>query len=730
MPDSALVGEADPAQAQTAPTAAPAADADKESREAALIARYEADLKIPSKLSKWFKAFQADRDYVNDGCMLLDAEDAVGTNHILRNQYLLTATIAARDPQIVWRPAEQVYPDVPPQMDPMTGAISAPRPGEAPQYLVDFGRTLTIVVKQILQECRFRQRLRGSVQDVETNNLIWVKINQQMDVKRDPIGNYRVNDQQNTFALYRYYQQQIAAGDIKPDSAEMEKYKQLTETVRQYLVAELTSQMQVTPIEAPIDPMTGVPGMQPPDPRQLQLEALQAGGEIPSTLTPNVPYYVGFTTDFLLPDDVRVDWRITRPEDVYDSREIKHRVRMNRKEVAVKYKLTDEQIKLIPAFQKNTKDNVDSVSATDVDYEARQNLDDCSSGDETSVWEVWDRETNRVNVFIPGYKKLLDSYTPTAVWRNWFPFIPILFNRTTGRFVGVSSTALQRPAQEEINLFRTHDRHAKKAAFPRILVKKGAFRKGEKMKYQNSKPYQVIELESVEEVKKAIYETAPVAYNGQLYDTSRAEMDLQKMAGVSTVAGGVTGASDSATEVVTAQQGVDKLADFKSGILDDAILDVGVCIADIGLQILPLQNVMAKAGPGAVWPVVDKETIYRQLKLEVTAGSMGAPDTEKRLGYWKEMFGLATACGMRAKGPELLDVVSRDTGIYEGLSRYFEAAPIAMPDMGGEGGGDTSNKPKGSPGPGSKQGEGGGNPGPTQNRPMTVDNIPGPKPGR
>jgi hypothetical protein len=295
----------------------------------------------------------------------------------------------------------------------------------------------------------------------------------------------------------------------------------------------------------------------------------------------------------------------------------------------------------------------------------------------------------------------------------------------------VSSTALQRPAQEEINLFRTHDRHAKKAAFPRILVKKGAFRKGEKMKYQNSKPYQVIELESVDEVKKAIYETAPVAYNGQLYDTSRAEMDLQKMAGVSTVAGGVTGASDSATEVVTAQQGVDKLADFKSGILDDVILDVGVCIADIALQILPLQNVMAKAGPGAVWPVVDKETIYRQLHLDVTAGSMGAPDTEKRLNFWKELVGgILPALGLRGK-PELVNVISRDTGIYEGLSRYVEMAPpMSMPGTGGPGGGDTSNKPKGPTGPGSQQGAGGGNPGPSQNRPMTVDNIPGPKPGR
>lgn len=695
-------------------------------KEAALIADYERDLKVPSKLSKWFKAFQRDRDYVNDECMLLDAEDAVGTNHILRNQYLLAATIAARDPQIVWRPGEQIYPDNPPQLDPMTGMVSAPTPGEAPKYLVDFGRTLTIVVKDVLKKNRFRQRLRGAVQDIETNNLVWIKINQQMDVKRDPIGNYRVNDQQNTFALYRYYQQQVASGEISADSAEMERYTELTETVRTYLQAELQDQIQMSPMAPQLDPMTGLPAP-PPDPRQMQLDALKAGTPIPSSLVPNIPYYVGFTTDFLLPDDVRVDWRITRPEDIYDARKLYHRVRMTRKEVGVKFGLTDEQLKQIPCFQKEAKDT--NGSNVDVDYESRQNLDDSSTGAETSVWECWDRDLNYVCVFIPGYKKMLQKYTPTAVWRNWFPFIPALFNRTTGRFVGISSTALQRPAQEEINLFRTHDRHAKKAAFPRILVKKGAFRKGEKLKYQNSRPYQVIELESVDEVKKAIYETQPVAYNGQLYDTSRAEMDLQKMAGVSTVAGGVTGSSDSATEVVTAQQGVDKLADFKSGMLDDVILDVGTCIADIGLQILPLNTVMAIAGPGAVWPVVDKETIYGRLHLDVTAGSMGAPDTEKRLKFWKEMFGLATAAGMRPKGPELLDVVARDSGIYEGLSRYFEVAPMPMPGM-DEGGGDTSNKPKGPTGPNSKQGQGGGNPGPTQNRPMSVDNLTGPKPGR
>lgn len=714
--------------APAAASAAPVTDPNEDARQAALIAQYESDLKVPSKLSKWFKAFQKDRDYVNDECMLLDAEDAVGTNHILRNQYLLTATIAARDPQIVWRPGDQIYPDQPPSIDPMTGMISGPKPGEAPKYLTDFGRTLTIVVKDTLRKNRFRQRLRGAVQDIETNNLVWIKVNQQMDVKRDPIGNFRVNDQQNTFALYRYYQEQVTNGDIGPDSAEMAKYLQLTETVRTYLTAELQQQIQMAPMAPQIDPMTGL-SVAPPDPRQMQMDALKAGtGQpIPSALAPNVPFFVGFTTDFLLPDDVRIDWRITRPEDVYDARQIMHRVRMTRKEVVTKFKLTPEQAKLIPTFQKEAKDT--NGSNVDHDYAARQTLEDAQTGDETSVWEVWDRETNRVNVFIPGYKKFLDSYTPTAVWRHWFPFIPALFNRTTGRFVGISSTALQRPAQEEINLFRTHDRHAKKAAFPRILVKKGAFRKGEKMKYQNSRPYQVIELESVDEVRKAIYETQPVAYNGQLYDTSRAEMDLQKMAGVSTVAGGVTGASDSATEVVTAQQGVDKLADFKSGVLDDVILDVGTCIADISLQIMPLNNIMAIAGPGAVWPVVDKETIYGMLHLEVTAGSMGAPDTQKRLGFWKEMFGLATACGMRPKGPEIMDVVARDTGIYEGLSRYFEAAPMGMEP--GAPGGDTSAGPaKGPTGPNSQQGQGGGNPGPEAKRPLGPENISGPKPGR
>lgn len=704
-----------PTDTATAPTAPTPPDASEKS----LVAEYTESLKIPTQLQKWFKAFEVDREYVNDKCMEVDAEDAVSTNHILRNQYLLSATIASRDADITWRPEDRMYP---PALDPMTGM---PSPGVAPDYLTDFGRTMTILIRGMLKENRFRQRLRGAVQDVETNNLVWIKVKQQVNYKTDPLGNTRFNDQLDNYALYEHMRGQIAAGEIAEDSAEMNKFKQLEQTVRQYLISGLQQDLVENPPTPPmVDPMMGMQMLPPSDPREIQLQQLESGTEIPSTLVPEVPKYIGIGLDFIAPDDVRVDWRITRPEDIYSARDIKHRVRMTVKEIGSKYGLSAEELKLLPAC-KNKGSSTDP-SAT---YDAQQQLDDSLMGEEVSVWEVWDRTLNRVNVFIPGYEKLLHSYTPTATWRHWFPFILILFNRTTGRMVGVSSTALQRPAQEEMNLFRTHDRHAKKACFPRILVKKGVFRGGEKNKYQNSRPYEVIELHSVEDVKKAIHETTPLAYNGQLYDISRAEMDLQKMAGVSTVAGGVVGTADSATEVVTAQNGVDLLAKFKAGMLDDAIHDVGQCMADIAVQIMPQKNVVARCGPGAVWPPVDIETLYFNLGIELTNGSTGQPDTQKRLEFWDKAAAIITAMGGRPK-PELLNVIGRDTGIHENLSRYFDIMPVPMPGAPGAPGSTGPSAPIGGPplSLGPQQGVGGGAPPPGPgNAPKTVDNIPGPK---
>jgi hypothetical protein len=730
MPDVLDEPGAPPENANATPADSSAA------ADAALIQEYTQETDIPAPLEKWYRSFDSDRKYVNNDCMALDAQDAVGTNHILRNQYTLMSMLNSRDADIrvniedaVWAPEPEMATDPLtglPQIDPMTGqpAIIGELPGSAPPELVKLARTSEVLAKRLLKESRFRQQLAGAIQDVETNSIMFVKVNQQEDLKKDPLGNLRFNDQQDNYALYASWQAKVLAGDIQPGTAEMARFTALEATVRTYLAATLRQQIVDEPgIPMPaMDPMTGAPVVDPmtgmaqmaPDPREVQAQGIEAGTQpiTPNDL-PEVASWIGLPIDFVQPEDIRFDWSITRPEDFWRSKRIQHRVYGDKDETVAKYALTPEEAKaLSPVGATNNS----TTSASGDPSSRDEQLTSKAIGKQVELWECWDRQTNCVYVYAKGLTRFLAKYTPRVVWRMWFPFIPFLFNRVTGRLTGISSTTLQRPAQEEVNLMRTLDRHAKKASFPRILVKRGAFSRGEARKYKNALPYEVIELDMPDEISAAVKETATAPYNPQLTDSSRAEMDLQRMAGVSLVSGGAVGVSNSATETATAQQGTDALADYRRGTIEDLYTDVATCLLDMAHTLFPEPNVKALAGPGAFWPPTNREALWRQLHLTVKAGSTGRPDAEKAQAQLAVLAQMAKNFGLTAKGPEIMDEVAREMGRFEGISRFFQIAPVPMMGPAGASGG----PPPSLPGLDSEQGEGGGG-----GKPM--DGAPGPE---
>jgi len=701
---------------------------DMESDDAKLIMAYAEETKIPAPLEKWYRAFENDRRYVNTTCMALDAEDAVATNHILRNQYTIMAMLNSRDAGIRIGIDDAVWPDVPvmavdpmtgmPLLDPMTGMpipTGQTHPGGPPPELEKFTHTQEVLAKKLLRETRFRQQLAGAIQDIETSAVMFAKVNQQEDFHRDPLGNFRFDDQQDNFALYRHWAAKVAEGEIEPDTAEFVRFKQLESTVREYLTTMLQQDMAANPLpDVPVvDPMSGMPAfdamgtpmMQPQeDPRMAQVTALGAGEPVDLSLVPEVPRYVGFPIDFIHPEDIRFSWEITRMEDFFRSPRVQVRVVMTRDKAAAKFNLTPEEAKKLP--DASTIQNTVQTTGESDPSSRDGDLDEKSMDKKVELWECYDRETNKVNVYAKGFPRFLSSITPRVVWRNWIPIIPLMFNRVSGRAIGISSTTLQRPAQEEINTARTMDRHAKKACFPRILVRRGVFARGEASKYKRAMPYEVIELETPDELSNAIKETQPLPYNPALTDTSRAQFDLQRMSGTSLVAGGAVGVSSSATETATAQQGMDALIDYRRGLIEDFYQDIVTCLLDLATAVLPEENVKALCGPGAVWPQLEREAMWRQMHVKIEVGSTGRPETDKHLGWMTTMTQIARNLGMVAQGPEVLDFLSKNTGIYENISKYFQVAPAAP--MGGGMPPNTGGPPPSTPKIDSKQGEGGG----------------------
>jgi len=697
-----------------------------ESDDAKLIMAYAEETKIPVPLEKWYRAFENDRRYVNTTCMALDAEDSVGTNHILRNQYTVMAMLNSRDADIRISVDEAVWPDVPvmatdpmtgmPLLDPVTGTpvpTGQVDPGGAPPELGKWAMTQQILAKKLLREARFRQQLAGAIQDVETAAVMFAKVNQQEDYNRDPLGNFRFDDQQDNFALYRHWADKVASGDIEPETAEYTRYKQLEATVREYLVTMLQQDIETNPLPpVPVlDPMTGgvvvdffgAPMTQPQeDPRTAQIQALgDPESPVDLAMVPEIPRYVGFPIDFIHPEDVRFSWDITRMEDFYRAPRVQVRVRMTRDKAAAKYNLTPEEAKKLPEV--STIQNTYSQTWESDPSSRDGDLDEKAMDKKVELWECYDRETNRVSVYARGFPRFLSSITPRVVWRNWIPIVPLMFNRVTGRAIGISSTTLQRPAQEEINTNRTLERHAKKACFPRILVRRGIFARGEAAKYKRALPYEVIELETPDELSGAIRETQPLPYNPSLTDNSNAQFDLQRMSGTSLVAGGAVGVSNSATETATAQAGSDALMEYRRGLIEDFYQDVVTCLLDLAAAVLPEENYKALCGPGAVVPQVQREALWRQMQVKIEVGSTGRPNAEKELKIMTAAAQMARGMNLEPQGPEILDFFFKNAGVYENISKYFQKmpTPMGMPPS-------TGGAPPSPPKLDSKQGQGGG----------------------
>jgi hypothetical protein len=140
---------------------------------------------------------------------------------------------------------------------------------------------------------------------------------------------------------------------------------------------------------------------------------------------------------------------------------------------------------------------------------------------------------------------------------------------------------------------------------------------------------------------------------------------------------------------------------------------------------LPEENVKALCGSGAFWPPTDRQTFWRNTSVKIRAGSTGKPDIDKRLAWATNIVQLASALGLQPQGPQILDEITRDSGIFTGLSKFFQMAPMPSPNMGGPGGppkpGGAGGPPRSPPGIDSQQGQGGG----TGNKPM--QDAPGPQ---
>lgn len=643
--------------------------------DAAKIAEFSTWLEVPDRVKPILDQAQGLRDWMQD-VLMKDAEDTCVTHHTLRYLQADLAMLTATDPQANFKPRQKFWG--PPGM-----------PNVCPPEVTRFSETIEYIVNFFAQQGKLRDAINAAARDAKTVRAGWVKLIWRDDPDRTPTGALVHDEYLNSCFRFKYLRDQYRDGEFGKDSPNYTSMMELDRYMRGEIVKQYRQQMSQDPQQAAqvmaVDSQEGIDVMLSVNPVAGRISELLRGKEIDDDEIDTAPRFMGFDFDVIDIEDMRMDWSIDRPEFYQRSRRMAFRSRHKPQEIIERWKLTDEQATCLPAVDEeptHSGDQDDKHRDTASASEAGQSS---VSDGKIDVWEVWDADDRCVYVMIDGVDFFLNKYTPRNVGPNWFPFFQYWFNEMSGFPYAPSDVELLMPLQDEINSIRSHARDYRKAAMPRLFIAKGAMTDDEKARFENSHPFQVIEVQKPDDINKTLFPFKGIDYNPALVTTAEPMMDMQLVAGMPAAGLGGMGSSKLATEVSFASQQLKTQQDRKMFMFTKQTAAIMWEMAHIVIRSLPYENALEIVGPGLQFPMTldEREALMAETWLSVKVSPTGKPDTEKEVNQLMTVSGILREHGVVLDGVWLCTELSR---LMEGSTDWTNAIKMQDPFSAGPGG--------------------------------------------
>lgn len=607
------------------------------------IARMEASMSRPSSLKDVLQGMDSNRRYIHTTAQMPEVPGGVSSNYLLRYQSIHMAQLFARDPEVRARVRKKM------------GLMSE----TTKKMLVDFGKTTELLVEAFTNDAGLRSIVSGAIQEADTTAAIIIKRRWCEDLTRDPVGTTRLTDLQVMIAEVRRLleKRQKLGESVFDEGPEGLKLRQMSDDIQTTLNEEAWREAAYpsATMEAVADPTTGQMTVQEMpisypvenDPRKFKWTAdLPTPEELDA-----IPQLRRFEFDIVYMEDFGVDPAIVQPEKFYSAGFMWHVSWMTEPEIRRAFSL-DPECDLIGGMASAPESSTAWLNSgffeTDAsDMGAREGLDDVMKGERYAVVEYHDALTRRVYHWIRGSRRMLRNELATATSKRFFPFYMLQFNRVSGRLIGVSNVDLGRSLQDEINLARTWKRQAKRGAYNRYVAENGLFDPQEMQKLEECPPEGVITTQKAVADIKSKMMTITGSYNAEVHDVTEEKSELGTMMGAANTSVGITqDGSDSATEAALANQGQDVLTAYHRWILETQVLTpIYQDCAEVLVQALPEENAKAIAGPGAVWPALNREQLWQNLTLEVEGGSTAMPNVVQEKANLEWMAGIIASTG-------------------------------------------------------------------------------------
>lgn len=263
--------------------------------------------------------------------------------------------------------------------------------------------------------------------------------------------------------------------------------------------------------------------------------------------------------------------------------------------------------------------------------EGRHDKGDSSAQHFFRVWETYSRADGLVYVTCDGYEDFLqEPAQPDSFTERFWPWYPLTFNDVYAddTIFPPSDVRLIRDMQTELNRARQGLREHRRANRPKTAVAAGMLSDEDKAKLQSHPANAVIELEALapgQAIEQVLQPFKNPPIDPALYDTNPSFEDILRTVGVQEAnLGGTSGST--ATETSIAESS--RMSSLSSNVdeLDGMLTEMARNGGQILLSEVTRETVQQVVGEGAVWPEFDRDTVAREIYLEVEAASTGRPN--------------------------------------------------------------------------------------------------------
>jgi hypothetical protein len=330
-------------------------------------------------------------------------------------------------------------------------------------------------------------------------------------------------------------------------------------------------------------------------------------------------------------------------------------------------------------------------------WASSQDTTNIDSGDTDNclVWEMFNKRDGLVYVLCDGYPDFLrEPAKPDVYTDRFWPWFLVAFNELPGTIFPVSDVSLIRPMQRELNRARQGLREHRIANRPKTVYAAGSLDDDDLDAFRNHPVNALIGVNGLQpgqDVNQLLQALKGAPIDPNLYEVNPVFQDLQRTIGDQEAdLGGTSG--DTATETSIA-------ASAKQGATAAAVDDIDetlTAIARASGQILLLnvseEIVKSIVGPGAMWPVLTKAEVARDLFLEIQAGSSGRPNQAQELQNFERLApilmqlpGVKPSFLVKQAIQRMDDKVDVDEAIADGLPSVTAMNSGKIPGLPGQG---------------------------------------------